>query len=171
VKSEKGTVVAPAKHGEAVKKIIAVGKGAVSSASVVPARLNKPGGGLTQACRRRLGSARGFRRTQSVQLPGGLGPASGGRRRNVESLAGRPRPWGCDGSSLRTIPNPAKASADRPQMVTLRTSPSVQRVLDPSPDHEKTAPTNAREGRASASDQEVKNISHGRCAESAQGRL
>ena len=69
---------------------------------------------------RKLGYPVVFDATHSVQLPGGLGHASGGRSEHVESLAKAAAAVGVDGYFFEVHPNPAKAKSDGPNMVRLK---------------------------------------------------
>jgi len=60
-----------------------------------------------------------FDATHSVQLPGALGHASGGRRGQVEYLARAAAAVGVDGYFFETHPRPDKALSDGPNMVPL----------------------------------------------------
>jgi 2-dehydro-3-deoxyphosphooctonate aldolase (KDO 8-P synthase) len=57
--------------------------------------------------------------THSVQLPGGLGHASGGQREFVEPLARAAVGAGIDGLFLETHPDPDNALSDGPNMIPL----------------------------------------------------
>jgi 2-dehydro-3-deoxyphosphooctonate aldolase (KDO 8-P synthase) len=66
-----------------------------------------------------------------VQLPGGLGHASGGRREYVEHLACAAAAVGVDGYFFETHPRPDKALSDGPNMVPLKDFHRVmKRVLE-----------------------------------------
>ncbi|MEW6357681.1 MAG: 3-deoxy-8-phosphooctulonate synthase [Planctomycetota bacterium] len=58
--------------------------------------------------------------THSVQLPGGLGRASGGQREMVAPLARAAVAAGCDGLFLETHERPEKALSDSASMLPLR---------------------------------------------------
>ena len=60
-----------------------------------------------------------FDATHSVQEPGGLGGATGGRREMVEPLARAAIAVGCDGLFFETHPNPEQSPSDGPNMVPL----------------------------------------------------
>ncbi len=64
-----------------------------------------------------------FDATHAVQLPGGLGHASGGQREYVEPLARAAIGSGIDGLFLETHPDPAEALSDGPNMIYLRDMP------------------------------------------------
>lgn len=55
-----------------------------------------------------------FDSTHSVQLPGGLGSASGGQREMIPVLARAATAVGIDGLFMETHPNPAEAKSDGP---------------------------------------------------------
>ena len=55
-----------------------------------------------------------FDATHSVQLPGGLGGASGGQREHVPTLARAAVAAGADGVFLEVHPDPQKALCDGP---------------------------------------------------------
>ncbi len=67
-----------------------------------------------------------FDATHSVQLPGGLGVASGGESRFVLPLARAAAAAGCDGLFLETHANPPEALCDGPNMLSL---PMLREVL------------------------------------------
>ena len=58
--------------------------------------------------------------THSVQLPGGLGRASGGQREYVPGLTRAAVAMGVDGIFLETHSDPAKALSDGPNMIDLK---------------------------------------------------
>jgi len=60
-----------------------------------------------------------FDATHSVQAPGGLGGASGGRRSMVATLARAAVASGCDGVFLEVHENPDQALSDAPSMLPL----------------------------------------------------
>ena len=60
-----------------------------------------------------------FDATHSVQLPGGLGDASGGQREFVPVLARAALAVGVAGLFMETHPNPAEAKSDGPNAVPL----------------------------------------------------
>lgn len=66
------------------------------------------------AVMRSLGAPVVFDATHSVQLPGGLGNASGGNREYVPLLARAAVAAGCDGVFLETHPDPDNALCDGP---------------------------------------------------------
>lgn len=68
---------------------------------------------------RNLGYPVIFDATHSVQLPGGQGTSSGGRREFVPPLAKAAAAVGIDGIFLETHPNPEKALSDGPNSVPL----------------------------------------------------
>lgn len=68
---------------------------------------------------RALGYPVVFDATHSVQLPGGLGPASGGQREMVATLARSAVAAGADGLFLEVHPCPDEALCDGPTMVPL----------------------------------------------------
>ena len=69
---------------------------------------------------RALGAPVVFDATHSVQLPGGLGKTSGGRREFVELLACAAAAAGVDGYFFEVHPRPARALSDGPNMVALK---------------------------------------------------
>lgn len=69
---------------------------------------------------RKLGYPVIFDATHSVQLPGGLGHASGGRSEFVGALARAAAAVGVDGYFFEVHPNPKKAKSDGPNMVRLK---------------------------------------------------
>ena len=79
---------------------------------------------------RRMGVPVVFDATHSVQLPGGLGHASGGQREYVEPLARAAVAVGVDALFLEVHPEPEKAPSDGPNAVRLADLPGVlDRVL------------------------------------------
>jgi 2-dehydro-3-deoxyphosphooctonate aldolase (KDO 8-P synthase) len=58
--------------------------------------------------------------THSVQLPSGLGKASGGERRFVPGLCRAAVACGCDGLFIEVHPEPDKALCDGPNMIDLK---------------------------------------------------
>jgi 2-dehydro-3-deoxyphosphooctonate aldolase (KDO 8-P synthase) len=131
VSVKKGQFVAPANMIEAVKKVQGAGgkvllceRGATFGYNNLVVDYT----GLPQM--RAFGVPLIFDATHSVQLPGGLGHASGGRREYVESLACAAAAVGVDGYFFETHPRPDKALSDGPNMVPLKDFPRViQRVL------------------------------------------
>ncbi len=61
-----------------------------------------------------------FDATHSVQLPGGLGKVSGGRRQYVEQLACAAAAVGVDGYFFEVHPRPNQAKSDGPNQVALK---------------------------------------------------
>lgn len=76
---------------------------------------------------RSLGVPVVFDATHSVQLPGGLGNASGGRREFVRPLARAAAAVGIDALFLEVHPNPDEAKSDGPNSVDFET---VALILD-----------------------------------------
>jgi 2-dehydro-3-deoxyphosphooctonate aldolase (KDO 8-P synthase) len=70
-----------------------------------------------------------FDATHSVQLPGGQGSSSGGRREHVATLARAAVAAGCDGIFLEVHEDPDRAKSDGPNMVPLRELPALLRQL------------------------------------------
>jgi 2-dehydro-3-deoxyphosphooctonate aldolase (KDO 8-P synthase) len=60
-----------------------------------------------------------FDATHSVQEPGGLGGATGGRRAMVEPLARAATAVGTDGLFFETHPDPDRSPSDGPNMIPL----------------------------------------------------
>ena len=131
VNVKKGQFVAPANMVEAVKKVRSAGGKPLlceRGASFGYNNLVVDFTGLPQM--RAFGVPVVFDATHSVQLPGGLGHASGGRREYVESLACAAAAVGVDGYFFETHPRPDKALSDGPNMVALKDFPRVlKRVL------------------------------------------
>jgi 2-dehydro-3-deoxyphosphooctonate aldolase (KDO 8-P synthase) len=75
---------------------------------------------------RELGTPVVFDATHSVQLPGGQGTSSGGRREFVPPLARAAAAVGIDGLFLETHPNPSEARSDGPNSLPLQ---DVEQVL------------------------------------------
>jgi 2-dehydro-3-deoxyphosphooctonate aldolase (KDO 8-P synthase) len=131
VNIKKGQMVAPANMGEAVKKVQAAGGRALlceRGATFGYNNLVVDYTGLPQM--RAFGVPLVMDATHSVQLPGGLGHASGGRREYVESLACAAAAVGVDGYFFEVHPDPDKALSDGPNMVALKDFERVfKRVL------------------------------------------
>jgi 2-dehydro-3-deoxyphosphooctonate aldolase (KDO 8-P synthase) len=68
---------------------------------------------------RELGAPVVFDATHSVQLPGGLGKATGGRRAMVPTLTAAAMAAGADGLFLEVHPDPDHALSDGPNMIPL----------------------------------------------------
>jgi 2-dehydro-3-deoxyphosphooctonate aldolase (KDO 8-P synthase) len=66
-----------------------------------------------------------FDATHSVQLPGGLGHASGGQREFVPLLARAAVASGISGLFMETHPNPAQAKSDGPNAWPLDRMPAL----------------------------------------------
>jgi 2-dehydro-3-deoxyphosphooctonate aldolase (KDO 8-P synthase) len=121
VSVKKGQFVAPANMVEAVKKVQGAGGKVLlceRGTSFGYNNLVVDYTGLPQM--RAMGVPLIFDATHSVQLPGGLGHASGGRREYVESLACAAAAVGVDGYFFETHPRPDKALSDGPNMVPLK---------------------------------------------------
>jgi 2-dehydro-3-deoxyphosphooctonate aldolase (KDO 8-P synthase) len=132
VSIKKGQFVAPPNMAEAVKKVQGAGNKKVllceRGTSFGYNNLVVDFIGLPQM--RALGVPVIFDATHSVQLPGGLGHASGGRREYVEHLACAAAAVGVDGYFFEVHPNPDKALSDGPNTVALKDFPRVfKRVL------------------------------------------
>jgi 2-dehydro-3-deoxyphosphooctonate aldolase (KDO 8-P synthase) len=72
-----------------------------------------------------LGTPVIFDATHSVQLPGGLGAATGGNRAMVEPLARAAIAIGVDGLFCETHPKPDESPSDGPNMVPLAEFPAM----------------------------------------------
>ncbi|NMA43691.1 MAG: 3-deoxy-8-phosphooctulonate synthase [Oligosphaeraceae bacterium] len=70
-----------------------------------------------------------FDATHAVQIPGGLGNASGGRREFVFPLARAAAAVGIDGLFLETHPEPEKALSDGPNSVPLHELPQILKTI------------------------------------------
>ncbi|GAU09015.1 3-deoxy-8-phosphooctulonate synthase [Desulfoplanes formicivorans] len=70
-----------------------------------------------------------FDATHSVQIPGGLGSASGGRREFVPLLARAAAAAGCNGLFMEVHPDPDKALCDGPNSWPLRTTKTLLKEL------------------------------------------
>lgn len=70
-----------------------------------------------------------FDATHSVQLPGGLGSASGGQRQYVPALARAGIAVGCDGLFLEVHEDPDRAPSDGPNMLPMKDLPEVLKPL------------------------------------------
>jgi 2-dehydro-3-deoxyphosphooctonate aldolase (KDO 8-P synthase) len=143
VNIKKGQFVAPANMGEAVKKVHTAGGRALlceRGASFGYNNLVVDFTGLPQMAA--FGVPVVFDATHSVQLPGGLGHASGGRREYVEALACAAAAVGVDGYFFEVHPRPDKALSDGPNMVALKDFERVfRRVLAHDALRRKTAPS------------------------------
>lgn len=70
-----------------------------------------------------------FDATHSVQMPGGLGGATGGNRAMVEPLARAAAAMGADGFFFETHPDPDRSPSDGPNMLPLATfSATIERI-------------------------------------------
>jgi len=78
---------------------------------------------------RRIGYPVVFDATHSVQLPGGLGGASGGQREFVEYLSRAAVATGVDGVFLEVHEDPAKALCDGPNSLKLDDLPALLKKL------------------------------------------
>jgi 2-dehydro-3-deoxyphosphooctonate aldolase (KDO 8-P synthase) len=78
---------------------------------------------------RRIGYPVVFDATHSVQLPGGLGGASGGQREFVEYLARAAVATGVDGIFLEVHEDPCKALCDGPNSIRLDDLPALLKKL------------------------------------------
>jgi 2-dehydro-3-deoxyphosphooctonate aldolase (KDO 8-P synthase) len=76
---------------------------------------------------RELGAPVIFDATHSVQLPGGLGDASGGQRQFIGALARSAAAVGIDGLFAEVHPNPAKALSDGPNSLDFA---DARKVID-----------------------------------------
>ena len=118
---KKGQFVAPWNMGEAVRKVQSAGGRPLLGERGTSFGYNNlvvDFTGLPQL--RSFGVPVVFDATHSVQLPGGLGHASGGRREYVEHLACAAAAVGVDGYFFETHPRPDKALSDGPNMVPLK---------------------------------------------------
>ena len=70
-----------------------------------------------------------FDATHSVQLPGGLGSASGGQRQYVPALARAGVAVGCDGLFLEVHEDPERAPCDGPNMLAMKDLPEILKPL------------------------------------------
>ena len=78
---------------------------------------------------RELGYPVIFDATHSVQIPGGLGSASGGQRDMVEYLARAAVAVGVDGVFMEVHPHPGKALCDGPNSLSLHSLPKLLKQL------------------------------------------
>lgn len=67
--------------------------------------------------------------THSLQLPGGLGHATGGYREFIPNLARAAMAWGCDGLFLEVHEAPERALSDGPNSLPLEQLPALLRQL------------------------------------------
>ncbi len=128
---KKGQFVAPWNMGEALEKVRSAGGRPLVGERGTSFGYNNLVVDYTGLARlREYGVPVVFDATHSVQLPGGLGHASGGRREYVEQLACAAAAVGVDGYFFEVHPDPDKALSDGPNMVALRDFPRVfKRVL------------------------------------------
>ena len=70
-----------------------------------------------------------FDATHSVQLPGGLGSASGGQRQYVPALARAGVAVGCDGLFLEVHEDPSRAPCDGPNMLPMKDLAEILKSL------------------------------------------
>lgn len=118
---KKGQFVAPWNMGEAVEKVRrAGGKPLLGERGSCFGYNNLVVDYTGLAVMRAFGVPVVFDATHSVQLPGGLGYASGGRREFVEHLACAAAAVGVDGYFFETHPQPDRALSDGPNMVPLK---------------------------------------------------
>ncbi len=66
-----------------------------------------------------------FDATHSVQMPGGLGHATSGKREMVAPLARAAAAVGCDGLFVETHPDPDRSPSDGPNIIPLADLPSL----------------------------------------------
>ena len=78
---------------------------------------------------RQMGCPVIFDATHSVQIPGGLGTASGGQREMVEYLARAAVAVGVDGIFMEVHTNPKKALCDGPNSLSLKSLPGLLKQL------------------------------------------
>lgn len=78
---------------------------------------------------RRLGFPVVFDATHSVQMPGGMGTASGGERQYIPALARAAVAAGVDGVFLEVHPTPEKALSDGATQLHIRNLPPLLKVL------------------------------------------
>jgi len=78
---------------------------------------------------RELGVPVVFDATHSVQLPGGLGTASGGQRQFVKPLAKAAAAVGIDALFLEVHPDPDNALSDGPNSVTFETAAEILKAI------------------------------------------
>lgn len=78
---------------------------------------------------RQMGCPVIFDATHSVQIPGGLGTASGGQREMVEYLARAAVAVGVDGIFMEVHTNPEKALCDGPNSLSLKSLPVLLKQL------------------------------------------
>ncbi len=78
---------------------------------------------------RELGAPVIFDATHSVQLPGGLGHASGGQRQFVEPLARAAAAAGIDGLFIEVHPEPDKALSDGPNSLDFKSAARIVKAV------------------------------------------
>ena len=78
---------------------------------------------------RQMGCPVIFDATHSVQIPGGLGSASGGQREMIEYLARAAVAVGVDGIFMEVHQNPGKALCDGPNSLSLKNLPTLLKQL------------------------------------------
>jgi len=74
---------------------------------------------------RRLGAPVIMDVTHSLQLPGGLGAATGGHREFIFNLARAAMAWGCDGLFIEVHEDPDRALSDGPNSLPLDQLPAL----------------------------------------------
>lgn len=132
VNVKKGQFVAPEDMANVVRKLAASGAAGVAlterGTSFGYHMLVNDMRGLP--IMRRMGVPVVFDATHSVQLPGGLGHASGGQREFVEPLARAAVAVGVDALFLEVHPEPERAPSDGPNAVRLADLPGLlDRIL------------------------------------------
>ncbi|MES2201763.1 MAG: 3-deoxy-8-phosphooctulonate synthase, partial [candidate division FCPU426 bacterium] len=122
VNIKKGQFLAPWDMGVAVQKVRESGNRRilVTERGVSFGYNNLVVDFLSLPALKQLGCPVVFDATHSVQLPGGLGHASGGRSQYVGALARAAAAVGVDGYFFEVHPDPSKAKSDGPNMVRLK---------------------------------------------------
>jgi len=120
VNVKKGQFLAPWDMGNVVEKVASAGckEIMVTERGAMFGYNNLVSDMRSIAIMRRLGRPVVFDGTHSVQLPGGLGDASGGERDMVATLVQAAVAAGADGLFLEVHPEPGKALCDGPTMLT-----------------------------------------------------
>lgn len=128
---KKGQFMAPWDMGPIVEKCLAVGNDKIllceRGVSFGYNRLINDMTGLVEM--RKTGKPVVMDATHSVQLPGGKGSSSDGRRDMIEVLARASMAVGIDGLFLETHPDPDRALCDGPNSLDLKDIPALLKTL------------------------------------------
>ena len=131
VNIKKGQFVSPQEMGQAVEKIVSTGNRNI----LITERGTTFGYNNLVVDFRSIPIMKGFGfpivfdATHSVQLPGGVGTASGGQREIVENLSKAAVAAGADGVFLEVHPDPDSALCDGPNSMPMREVASLMEIL------------------------------------------